>query len=166
MNTHAIDDRIAYELFALDRLEGRQTCSSVLFSRLRDDEKAIYLADARAARRRLDALAMAAALHRAYQAAEKTLEHTGLTEAGRSRLKLAVKAALEAHHAHLATGNPDVELREFEQAQGIPAPRPLTLVSVRAVPSSTERCQTCGTRLPIEGPCDQDHGEVYDRDEE
>jgi hypothetical protein len=126
MEPQKVDLRIAQELLALDLLNGQRHSSSS-FDKLRADEQSVYLADARAARRRLDMLAMGAAKRRAIQKADEALRGFGIGIT-REQLAIVVMATLEAHHAHLSYGNPDHEKAEFEQAQGITPEKPLYLV--------------------------------------
>lgn len=121
-------ERIAYELFHDDVLAGRSTTSAT-WEGTPAHEQAVYLADARAALRRLDAVALSVAKHRAVQAAAAELAHTTrLTDVGREQLKAVIKAALDAHHAHLSREDDSTEVAEYEQIVGLPPTRDFAVI--------------------------------------
>lgn len=123
-------DRIGQELFHGDVLDGN-TERSATWEGTTDYERELFRADARAARRRRDAVAMAAAQLKARQAAEKALPDAAralLTEDGRKALYALVDAVIAAHYAQLSYGRPEPELRAFEQMHEIPTPREFTVI--------------------------------------
>jgi hypothetical protein len=121
----AIAERIARELFHADVLEGRTELSAA-WEQVTEHERDQYLAEARAALRRNDAVAASVARHRAQKAAEKELG-PALNDIGREGLKRVLRAALSAHHAHLQGQNTEQEVRE--QLSGLPATRTFAVLS-------------------------------------
>lgn len=126
------DEQMASELFRLDVLAGRSTTSAT-WAGTPEHERAVYYADARMARRRLDVCAMAVAKHRAYQAAFDALLRAGLPDAS-NRLKQAIRAALDAYEGHLSREDSSDEVKEYERLCGLlPS---LRLVKAERVPNT------------------------------
>lgn len=127
---HAADE-IAKALFHVDVLQHRSERAATWEGTTEADREA-YRADARAALRRRDVLAMPTAMHKARKAARETFTEQArqlLAEGeGAKALDAAIDAAIAAHYAHLAYGKPDQDERHFERVHDIPSPREFTVI--------------------------------------